>query len=250
MKRILLGMLLLCVLPLAASIDEDSAMANALSGLSLLSHSVADYRISPVMNLSGFCTNYYRPFNSPDISIFGLHNAIRLNHLYVGIGNSYLHHADYTRHNPYLNAHFSVLGLSVGATGHMVYDSVADEDGEYAWYYDLGAALKSGDYVAEMKLLRSNSPIQQVAYSLKGKLGEDLDAAIGFVSQRDEKDYYRVAVSAYLHRFITLYGSWQNDPNRFGMGLQVNPGKWSIMYSIRSHTALDPGHAVSLDIYW
>ncbi|MCK9557877.1 MAG: hypothetical protein PHQ78_03220 [Candidatus Cloacimonetes bacterium] len=250
MKRFLLWMLLICVLPLAASIDEDSAMANALSGLSLLSNSVADYRISPVMQIRGFCTNYMRPFNSPDISIYGLHNAISLNNLFIGVGNSYLYHSDYTKHNTYLNAHYLLRGISVGATGHMIYDSVAGEDGEYEWYYDLGTAFNRGSYAAEIKLLRCKSPLQQTAYSLKGSLSEDLDAALGYVQQKEQNDYFRVAVTANLLSLITLYGSWQSDPNRFGMGVQVNTHTWSLMYSIRSHSTLDPGHAVSLDIYW
>jgi hypothetical protein len=243
-------LLLLTCIPLTASVGEYSAMANALSGITLLSDSVADYAISPVMAQKGLSTFYNRPFNSSELTILGLHNAVGRKNIFVGVGTTYLHHEDYVKHEPYLNLNYRFHGLGIGATGHMMYDSVKGEDGEFDFAYDLGAAYIRGDYGLELKLLRGDSADEQLAFGMKAALSPEVTTALGYVKEKNHDDYFRFGIAAELHEYVSLYGSWQNEPNRFGMGVQLNLDSWSVMYSVRTHTALDPTHAISLDIYW
>jgi hypothetical protein len=241
---------LFCVVGGLSAVEEYSASANALSGITLLSDSVADYSLSPIMQISGLSTFYNRPFNSSTVSILGLHNAIKRNQLFAAVGTSYLHHEDYVKHNPYLNVHYRWRGISFGATGHLFYDTVGSDDAQTDFSYDLGAGFAHDGYAAELKLLRAGLDSEQLCFDIKGRLSPELDAALSYVDESHHEDYLRVGLKLKLHEIITLYGSWQNEPNHFGMGLRVNPGSWSLMYSIRTHTALDPTHAISLDIPW
>ncbi|MCB5251557.1 MAG: hypothetical protein LHW51_01110 [Candidatus Cloacimonetes bacterium] len=249
MKLLALALMILS-LPLGALMQESSAMANALSGLSILSESVADYSISPVMKLKGLSSFYTRPFNLSQISIFGLHNAVNINNLYVGLGNTYLYHQDYIYHNPYLNAHYCWHGFALGASSHMIYDAVDEEDGNYDWAYDLGVAYNWKDYGAELKLLRQNLSSSQLCLSLKTALSSEVNIALGYVNPNTYEDFFRIGMVAYLHEYISVIGSWQNEPNRFGTGVQLRRGKLALMYSIRTHTDLNPTHSLSLDVYW
>lgn len=249
MKYIALLLLLFSV-PLCASVGENSAMANALSGITLLSDSVADMAISPVMAIEGLGTFYNRPYNSSELTILGLHNAVGKKSFILGVGTTYLHHKDYVKHEPYLNINYRFHGLRVGATGHMLYDSVQGNDGEFDFSYDLGAAYNRGDYGLEVKLLRGDNDAEQLAFGMKGSLSPEVCTAVGYVVEKNYDDYFRFGIAAELHEYISLFGSWQNEPNRFGMGVQLNLDSWSLMYSVRTHTSLDPTHAISLDIYW
>lgn len=91
---------------------------------------------------------------------------------------------------------------------------------------------------------------EQVSYSMKAALSPDVTTAAGYVMEKNYKDYFRVGIIADLHDFVSLYGSWQNEPNRFGLGVKIKPDRWGLMYSIRTHSSLDPSHAISLDINW
>lgn len=249
-ERYLALLLVILISPLAASVDEYSAMANAVMGLTLLSDSVADYSISPVMTITGLSANYHRPFNISKVTVLGLHNAISRSNIHLAVGTNYMHHQDYSKHDPYLNINYHFHGFSLGATGHMSYDAIQLEDGEYSFSYDLGAAYNRGDYGAEVKLLRADSDAEQVSYSMKAALSPDVTTAAGYVMEKNYEDYFRVGIIADLHNYVSLYGSWQNEPNRFGLGVKIKPDRWGLMYSIRTHSSLDPSHAISLDINW
>ena len=249
MKRALLFIALSSV-PLLAFCLLCSASATALSGLSILSDSVADYAISPVLHLSGLSFSYHRPFSVPGINVFSLHNAIEKRDLHIALGSSYLHHQDYSSHHPYLNLNYCAQGISLGATGHLLYDAIQDSDAEYSFSYDLGLGYEYQDFAAELKMLRLTHDEEEVSLSIMGYLGPDLRAALGYFHSKNYQDNFRVGVNTELSQFLSIYGSWQNEDSRFGLGFKVSVESWSLIYAVRTHPKLDASHAISLELAW
>jgi len=233
---------------LSAQIVEYSPSANALSGISLLSDSVSDIRLSPVMAKGGIASYYHRLFNIPDITVFGFTTAARLKHLTLAGGSSYLNHPDYNAHNPYFNLCYSIHGLSLGTTGHLEYDSVKDAGARYLFCWDLGAAYTTNFFAAEFKTLRINTSDARKSLSLKLNLNEDISTAVALVHDDGVGYSYRVGTNTALHEYLNLFSSWQNDPHRFGLGLCLNLESWCITYSIRSHPQLDLSHSLGLEL--
>jgi hypothetical protein len=249
MKRALILSLLISVSVCVSALDF-SASANALSGITLLSESVADCAISPVLAASGFNSFYYRPFNTPGIAIFGINSAMNKNKLHLALGNTYLYHEDYIQHNPYLNLNFTYSSLRLGLTGHMLYDSVQDADGEYEFSYDLGLAVFREKHSAELKVLRKGTANEQYSLSVMSSLSPEIRSAIGYVVNEMHSNFIHIGINAGLSEYLSLYSSWQNEPGRFGTGIRLNLDTWSVLYSIRTHPELDFCHAISLELDW
>lgn len=249
MKRALLFTILSSV-PLLAFCLSYSASANALSGLSILSDSVADHAISPVLQVCGLSFTYHRPFNTPGINVYAVHSAVSKYDLHIAVGNTYLNHQDYDSHNPYLNLNYFYKGLGLGATGHLLYDTIQDTDAEYSFCYDLGIGYEHQNFAAELKMLRVNDDEEESSLSVMGYLGADVQAALGYFYSKNYRDNLRIGVNTELNQFLSLYGSWQNEDSRFGAGLKVSVENWSLIYAIRTHPKLDPSHAISLELYW
>ncbi len=249
MKRALL-LIILSSVPLLAFCLSYSASATALSGLSILSDSVADYAISPVLQASGLSFSYHRPFNVPGINIFSVHNAIEKRDFHLALGSSYLHHEDYEEHNPYLALNYSYEGISLGATGHLLYDAIQDADAEYSFCYDLGVGYEYQSLAAELKLLRMTDDEEEGSLSVLGYLGPDLRAALGYFHSKNYRDNFRVGVNTEINQFLSLYGSWQNEDSRFGLGFKISVESWSLIYAVRTHPKLDASQALSLELNW
>ncbi|MCB5271899.1 MAG: hypothetical protein LHW56_08650 [Candidatus Cloacimonetes bacterium] len=249
MKRALLFIALSSV-PLLAFCLLCSASATALSGLSILSDSVADYAISPVLHLDGLSFSYHRPFNVPGINVFSVHNAISRGDLHIAVGSSYLHQQDYSSHDPYLNLNYVYEGISLGATGRLLYDTIQDADADYSFCYDLGLGYEYQDFAAELKMLRITDDDEEASLCLMGYLGPDLRAALGYYHSKNYQDNFRVGVNTELNQFLSLYGSWQNEDSRFGLGFKVSVESWGLIYAIRTHPKLDASHAISLELAW
>lgn len=249
MKRALLFIVLSSV-PLLAFCFSSSASANALSGLSIISDSVADCAISPVLHVSGLCFSYLSPFAVPGIKVFSVHNAISRRDLHVALGSTYLHHQDYNSHNPYLNLNYLYKGISLGATGHLLYDTIQDSDAEYSFSYDLGIGYEHKDFAAELKTLRIDQDEEESSLSLMGYLEPDIRVALGYFHSKNYEDRIRVGVNTELNQYLSLYGSWQNEDSRFGVGVKISVEDWSLIYAIRTHPKLNASHAIALELYW
>ena len=240
---------MLAALCLSATVEEFSATGNALNGITLLSDSVADMNISPLMKINGLATTYQRPFNSSEIAILGLHNSAQKDKFTFGGGIVYKHHSDYEWLNPYLNVCYEFHGLTAGATGHAMFSSI-DGDSESTWTYDLGLGYTRKDYGWEAKVLRVNTSDEQYSLTMKADISKDVYTALSYVYEPDGKDFVRTGVTTELNKYLALFGSWQNEPNRFGAGARFSVDRWSLLYSLRTHPQLDLTHAISVDIYW
>jgi hypothetical protein len=252
LKRLILLCLSLVSLLSASVVNylEHTATANALNGITLLSDSVADYAISPTIGQTGVATFYNRPFNMSEIAILGFATAASRNRFIFAGGSTYLHHSDYSWHNPFLSGSYHYYGIALGVSGHMVYDSVKDEDSEYDFSYDLGAKYSHKDYAAELKYLRVGSADEQLVISMKASLSEGVYTATSYVYETGGKDYFRAGIQTEINQYLSVYGSWQNEPNRFGLGARLGIEPWSLMYSLRTHPQLDVSHALALQRDW
>ena len=249
MTRVLI-MLALLLAPVIVSGQYNSATSNALSGMSMLSDSVADYAYSPILGETGISSSYHRPFNTPGIDILGLHSAISKGDLIIAMGTGYLHHEDYCQQNPYLNLNYGLAAFRFGVSGHLAYDSIKDEDGEYHFSYDLGVAYSLNDYRAEILLLQKGQDDERLTLSLGAKPEPRVSFATGYQVLKTGKNVISMGVRADLSEHLGILSSWQSLQNRFGLGIAVNLAQWTINYGIRSHPDLDYSHAISLDYSW
>jgi hypothetical protein len=243
-------MLALLLAPVIVSGQYNSATSNALSGLGMLSDSVADYAYSPILGKTGISSSYHRPFNTPGIDIFGLHSAISKGDLIIATGTGYLHHEDYCQQNPYLNLNYGFGAFRFGMSAHLAYDSIKDEDGEYRFSYDLGMAYSFNDYRAEILLLQKGQANERLALSLGAELDPRVSVAAGYQIPKTENNVLSMGIRADLNEHLGILSSWQSLQNRFGIGLAVSLAQWTLNYGIRSHPDLDYSHAISLDYSW
>jgi len=250
MRKALIFLSIFLIGALSATLVEYSPTANALNGITLLSDSVTDYSLSPVLALTGISSFYQRPFNTSEIAVLGFGVAAARNRFIFAGGTTYLHHSDYSWHNPFLNLSYNYYGISVGTSGHMVYDSVQDEDSRYDFSWDLGARYGYKDYGAEVKIIRIGSEDEQLAISMKAELSEGIGTSTSYVYETGGNDFFRAGLHTEINKYLAVFGSWQNEPNRFGFGLRFGIEPWSLMYSIRTHPQLDVSHGISLDIDW
>ena len=244
---------LLCLLltsALYAGPLELTPSANALNGITLLSDNPADCYLSPNLSEAGSSSYYFRPFNAPEIKAFGFCGATALGVFKFAAGTNYLSHPDYAWHNPFLNAAFDVGLLSVGATAHMNSDSVQDEDAHLDFSYDLGACIYHGDSALELKALRLDSPDKQFCISTSGSIAEAITPAISYVYEPDHKDCLRFGLKTTLHPLLALDGSWQSEPNRFGLGIALTLDAWNLYYGLRTHPELNISHGIALAWDW
>jgi len=252
LKRLILLLVPMLSLLSASVVNylEHSPAANALSGITLLSDSVADYSLSPTIGHTGISTFYHRPFNMSEIAVVGFATAAARNRFILAGGSTYLHHSDYSWHNPFLSAAYHYYGIALGISGHMVYDSVKDVDSEYDFSYDLAARYSHKDYGAELKFLRVGSSDEQLTISMKAALSEGVYTATSYVYESGGKDYFRAGIQTDINQYLSVYGSWQNEPNRFGLGAKLGIEPWSLIYSLRTHPQLDLSHAIALQRNW
>nr|MDK2851294.1 hypothetical protein [Candidatus Cloacimonadota bacterium] len=249
MYRVLVSLALL-LMPFILFGQYNSATANALSGLSILSESVADYAYSPVLGKTGISSNYHRPFNTSGIDILGLHSAISEGNFIFAIGTSYLHHEDYCQQNPYLNINYRFKHFRIGASGHLFYDAIEDEDGEYEFSYDIGLAYNFGDYQTALQLLQKGYVDERLNLSFRALLDRQVSVATGYQIPKEGKNYLMIGIRAELNDYFVILSSWQSLQNRFGAGLSLKVAQWTLNYGIRSHPDLDYSHAISLDYSW
>jgi len=108
----------------------------------------------------------------------------------------------------------------------------------------------SKSFAAELKMLRLTHDEEEASLSLMGQLGPDLQAALGYFYSKNYQDNFRVGVNTELNQFLSLYGSWQNEDSRFGLGFKVKVESLSLIYAVRTHPKLDPSQAISLELSW
>lgn len=234
---------------LAAVLTENSASANALSGITLLSESVSDFYLSPILGSTGICATWYKPFGNTDTAIYGLHSAFLMRNVIVATGINYLDHQDYRWQDEYLSLSLNYSSLALGASQHLVYEKIG-EDSWYKWDNDYGAKISSKTAAAELRYLRARSDDASLVLSASTQLNTSSSVCSAYTWRKRDKGSYAFATSYQIASPLVLQSSWQSEPARFGMGLKVIMGKLALMYGIRSHPELSLTHCLDLEATW
>ncbi|MDZ4181753.1 MAG: hypothetical protein U1B83_02665, partial [Candidatus Cloacimonadaceae bacterium] len=162
--RHLLSMAAFCCLafPLMGLVTEESASANALGGVTMLSQSVSDYALSPIIGRTGISFSYHRPFSMADGTVYGIHNAAHIGSLIISTGMNYLEHSDIRSQDNYLGASLNLRHLALGYTQHLHYDKVGEDASYYDWDSDVALGFWSDQYGTEIRYIRMGSDDPQL----------------------------------------------------------------------------------------
>jgi len=228
---------------------EYSASANTLSGITMLSQSVSDFALSPVIGITGVCSTWHKPFSNPETSIYGIHSAFPTANFIIASGINYLNHSDYRWQDEYLSISIHHSGFALGATQHLVYEKIAN-DSWYNWNNDFALRYMGETYGSEVRYTSSGSEDAAWVLSAQNKLSPSTTVCSSYTWRKDGDDSYAAASSIQIASPLLLQTSWQSDPARFGMGLKFIINKLELMYGIRSHPELNLTHSIDLGYCW
>jgi hypothetical protein len=247
--RLLIFILLCGCSFLSCITTENSASANALSGITILSVSPADFSLSPVVGKSGICFSWHQPFGVKDISVYGFHSAFPLKPLIIATGIDYLAHPDYRLQDEYLALSASFSAFSIGATQHLLYEKIEDQVW-FTWKSDFAIAYKEKNFAGEIRCNDLGSSHKALTLSAAITAAENTTFASAYSFKQEEKDSYALATSFAVAKPFLIQCSWQSVPARFGLGLKMLTGNWNLMYAVRTHTELGLTHLVDLGYAW
>lgn len=249
MRCLLLICILLYVSTVGAVVAEYSASANALSGITMLSQSVGDYALSPVVGASGVCSSWHKPFGNAETSIYGFHTAFPTGSFIVATGINYLDHPDYRWQDEYICLSINHAGFAMGATQHLVYEKIA-EDSWFNWNNDFAIRYMGDLYGSEIRYIRSGTEDAAWILSAQNKLSSSTTVCTAYSWRKNGEDTYAVASSVQIASPLLLQCSWQSEPARFGVGVKFIVNKLELMYGIRSHAELSLTHCLDLGVAW
>jgi len=235
--------------PLTAIITESSASASSLSGITMLSTSPADYILSPIVGATGVCTSWQIPYGISSATTYGLHTAFPLHPFIVASGISYLNHPDYRWQDEYLAAGVHFKGFRLGATQHLLYEKIARESW-LTWDNDFAIALESDVYGTELRYNSCRTRDAAVILSASSKVNKSTTICSAYTWRKHDADTYAIASNYQVARPLIINCSWQSDPARFGIGMNILMGGISLMYAVRTHTELNLTHNLDLGASW
>ena len=249
MRVLILACICLLAFPLGALILHNTASANALAGVTLLSESVADFQLSPALPFTGIAASGHLPFSAPEAGTFSLSTAHKLSFLVLNAGVSHSGDADYSLQDFRLGLALNYEGLSAGYAQHLTLESAAT--GSYqSWSGDVAVSYRTPGYGYEARLLRIGKEDTELHLSVSTKIVTGIQAASSYVYNPGGPDGYRLATSIEVTDNLLLQSSWQSSPNRFGAGLKFQLKGWDLMYAIRTHPDLRLSHSLDLGYTW
>ena len=249
--RILLGTLFaLLACCLGGVAGEDTASANALSGITLLSTSVSDFSLSPTIPATGIAFSYHLPFSLAPASVYSLQTAQALGPLLANCGASFLGNEDYRWQSYQLGLALHYEELSLGGTGILLYEDFDGLASYHSWTGNLALSYRGSDYGSEIKLLRLGQPDRELQLSASSRVVPGVMVASTYVFSGLQEDSYRFASSYEFGKLLQLQLSWQSAPARFGAGLKACIGSGELMYAVRTHLDLRLSHSLDLSCRW
>ena len=250
MRKFICLCLLLQAAILSALITEDSASANALSGVTLLSSSVADHQLSPLIGVSGFSLSYSRPFNMGNLGVYSLSSAFPAGFLDLNLGASYLDEGDYLWQDLRLGVAACYGLLDLGVNGHLLYERFSTRQSFHSLAADLALRLGDDDYATELRWLHPGLQDAQLHITLASQVTGEITAATSYVYLPQGKDMLRAATRCEIGENFLLLTSWQSVPSRFGAGIGVIWGRGELTYAVRSHPQLSLTHCLDIAYGW
>jgi hypothetical protein len=234
----------------AAIITEDSASANALSGITLLSWSVSDFALSPTIPATGIAFSCHFPYSVPECGVYSLNTATSLNPFIVSAGISYLDQGDYRVQDLHLGMAFHYNSLSIGYAEHLLYEKVSTGNSYHTWNGNLSLSYRGDTYGTEIRLMHPGAEDAELNLSASTRVAQGVNCASTYIYSPHEEDSYRVATAIEIGEPILLMASWQSNPARFGAGLKFRYKAGEITYGIRTHTDLKLSHSLDLGFTW
>ena len=241
---------LLVLVSAGAVVTEDSASANALSGITLLSCSVSDFALSPTIPATGIAFSCNLPFYLTDCAVYSLNAASGLGPCIFSSGAGFLGNSDYRWQDYHLGLAFHYQELSLGASGHLIYEKFSTGDSYHDWTGDFALSYRGEDYGSEIKYLHAGLEDAELHVSVSSLIVPGVTGASTYVYVPHGKDNYRCATTMEIGDLFELQSSWQSDPARFGAGVQFRLGSFSVMYGIRTHPELSLSHSLDFGIQW
>ncbi|MBW6513666.1 MAG: hypothetical protein K0B87_02795 [Candidatus Syntrophosphaera sp.] len=235
---------------LAAVITEDSASANALSGITLLSQSVSDLALSPTINKAGIAFSTHIPFREADCGVYSLNTATRLKPLLISAGGAFLDQGDYRWQDVHLGLAFHYQDLSLGYSEHLIYERFSTQHSYHTWTGNLALSYRGEMYGSEIRLLHLGEEDAELHISASTRVVDQVQAASSYVYALHGADSFRFATSFAIGESFLLQASWQNTPPRFGAGLKFTYRSGELMYAVRSHAELSLSHSLDLGFNW
>ena len=228
---------------------ESSPSANATSGLTIISQSVLDGALSPLLSVNGWGVSYQRLYNLNSLPAYELAASLPVKSVQFSAGSGYLAHTDYRDIRPWLNLGYITgdFGLGVGVSGH--FDSIQGSDSRQKYALNLAAQKQLFGGAVEWKSTDIGTSDLSHSLSLKSPQQEFGVLAAGCEYLQEEL-IFKTAIHAEIFRALSVAASWQNRPSRFGIGLFLKADAWKLAYSIRSHPYLNYSHAISLESCW
>ncbi len=245
-----LGVILVAGVALNCVVTEDTASANALSGIILLSESVADFGLSPTIPGEGFTLSYGLPFSSAGCGVYSLNSGTRIGPFIASAGASYMDQKDYRWQDVHIGLAWHYRELGVGYSQHLIYEKFSNDMSYHTWTGNLAISYRRGDYGSEIRLLHMGQEDAELHLSASSIVVEGVCGASSYVYSPNGEDSFRFATSFKIGEPFMLQVSWQNAPPRFGAGLKFGHNDWDIMYAIRSHAELSLTHALDIGYNW
>jgi hypothetical protein len=226
-----------------------SASASALCGTTSLSRNPADYALSPLIGVSGFCATWQKPFSLADTNLYGLHSAFAKGVMQFATGLNYLGHPDYRWQDEYLGLSLNLYGLKIGATQHLIYEKIGQESW-INWDNDYAIALQSETYGSEIRYNNSRSDAASLTLSATSELSSSYRICSAYTWRKHERGCYTLASVYQVAKPLQLQSSWQSEPGRFGFGFRIDLGKLNLNYAVQTHPELSLTHSLDIGSAW
>ncbi|NLW18815.1 MAG: hypothetical protein GXY81_03910 [Candidatus Cloacimonetes bacterium] len=250
MQRLILACLLLMVLPLGALLPMNTASSNALAGITLLSKTVADRQHTPALPFTGIAVSANVPFSDAPSTAFSLNAAQNFSYVNLGLGATHSGDYDYNSQDFRLGLALCLGDFVAGYTQHLFLERAGVDQSHQSWNSDLALAYRGDGYGYEARVMNLAKEEQELHLNVSTKIIEGVRAGAGYVYAKQGDGGYRFATSIDLAENLTLQSSWQSNPSRFGAGLKFKLKAWDLMYSIRTHSALNLSHSLDLVYVW
>jgi len=244
-------LLILLLFPtLNAIITLDTASTNALSGITILSNSIADFALSPNISNTGIAFSAHIPFGMTDCTVYCLNTATQFNPFILSTGIAHLDQGDYRNQDYFLGLAFHYKNLTLGYTEHLQYEKISTGNSYHTWLSNVALTYSCPEYGAEIKSLHLTSSDEEWHISAMVKIIDEVYGAGSYVYIPNYEDNYRIATSIKLNEPLSLLVSWQNTPSQFGMGIKLKIKRGELTYAIRTHSELNLSHSLDLGFNW
>jgi hypothetical protein len=233
-----------------ADLSEETASANALSGITFLSDNVGDRHLSPIITTSGIDFSYHYPFGDGDAGVIGFHNAFRTGLFNTAVGISVLNHPDYRWQDHYLSVNIGSQELALGYTQHLLFERIGEDDSYYTWTGDVALGFQGDPYGTEIRYIRMGTSDAQLHLTASTIFAYDITVATDYVYSKRYPDSFRCATSYDIAGVLQIMTSWQDEPPRFGFGVGLRFAGGNITYAMRSHPRLNLSHSFDIGFTW